>query len=108
MTETTIDTTADTSAEHAVREKPRYDDINVTTVVIVGFISAVVTLLTILFVKGLLGLWMGKYEKLRADEVVSMPAAEQIAKQKKLLEGGEGTISIEEASQKVLSEYGKK
>lgn len=108
MTETTVDATNQPADDHAVREKPRYDDINVTTVVIVGFISAVITLLTILFVKGLLSVWIGKFERMRADEVVNMPAAEQIVTQKKLLEGGEGTISIEEAAEKVISEFGKK
>jgi hypothetical protein len=108
MTDTTVNQT-ETDAGHAGHgghEKPRYDDINVTTVVIVGFISAVITVLTILFVKGLLSVWVGKYERMRADEVVNMPAKVQVMEQKKQLEGGEGILSIEEAAEKVLSKYG--
>ena len=110
MTDTTANSTAETTDGHGSgHAKPHYDDINVPTVVIVGFISAVVTVITILFVKGLLGVWMGKYERLRMDEVVNMPAREQIETQKQLLVGGDGgTISIEEAGAKVLEKYGSK
>jgi len=36
------------------------------------------------------------------------PASVQITEQLELLEGGEGTISIEEAGKKVLEQYGTK
>lgn len=84
----------------------RYDDIPVGNVLYYGAIAVVCTLLSFLFVKGLLNAMTASFEAKRQAQIVESPANLQIAEQKKALEGGEGTISIEEASKKVLEKYG--
>ena len=86
--------------------KNRYDDIPVSAVLYFGVIAVICTLLSILFVKGLLNWMTAGYKAQRQAEVVETPANLEIAKQKKVLEGGNGSISIEEASKKVLEQYG--
>ena len=88
--------------------KNRYDDIPVSKVLYFGAIAVICTLLSFLFVKGLLNWWTNSFEAQRRAEVVESPANMEIAEQKKVLEGGEGIISIEEASKKVLEQYGSK
>ncbi len=87
--------------------KNRYDDIPVTNVLYYGAIAVICTLLSFLFVKGLLNAMTASFEAKRQAQIVESPANVEIAKQKKVLEGGDGTISIEEASKKVLEKYGK-
>lgn len=87
--------------------KNRYDDIPVSAVLYYGAIAVICTLLSFLFVKGLLNAMTANFEAKRQAEIVESPANLQIAEQKKLLDGGEGTISIEDASKKVLEKFGK-
>ena len=101
-------TTADTMHEgHAEHEVPSYDDINTPVIVLVGIISAIVTLLTIMFVQGMYYHWQNSYLKIRSNESVSMPASQTVLEQKARLEGGDGVASIEKAMQAVVSKYGK-
>ena len=86
--------------------KNRYDDIPVSNVLYFGAIAVICTLLSFLFVKGLLNWMTAGFEAKRQAEIVETPANKEIAIQKKVLEGGNGTISIEEASKKVLEQYG--
>lgn len=86
--------------------KNRYDDIPVSSVLYFGAIAVICTLLSFLFVKGMLNWWTAGFEAQRRAEVVETPANLEVAKQKKVLEGGNGTISIEEASKKVLEKFG--
>ena len=88
--------------------KARYDDIPVSTVLYFGAISVVCTLLSFLFVKGLLNWFTTRYEDYRQAQIVVSPANVQIEEQKKVLAGGDGVLSIEEASKKVLEQYGSK
>ena len=105
--------TAHANGEHASDHsagghgKNRYDDIPVSAVLYYGAIAVVCTLLSFLFVKGLLNAMTANFEAKRQAEIVESPANLKIAEQKKALEGGEGTISIEEASKKVLEKFGK-
>ena len=110
MTETahSTDQHADGHSSGGHGTKNRYDDIPVSKVMYFGAISVVCTLLAFLFVKGLLNWWTAGFEAQRAAEVVESPANMEIAKQKKVLNGGNGSISIEEASKKVLEQYGSK
>ena len=89
-------------------DKPSYEDINVPVIILVGVISTIVTFLSIAFVQGMCYHWQSSKIKDRSTEVVSMPAAAQIVEQKAVLNGGDGTISIDEAMKKVIEEYGKK
>ncbi len=107
MTET-AHATNDHANDHSSGEhrKNRYDDIPVSIVLYYGAIAVICTLLSFLFVKGLLNAMTSSFEAKRQGQVVDSPANIEIAKQKKALEGGEGTISIEDASKKVLEKYG--
>ncbi len=110
------DTTANSHANdshasdhgHGHGRKARYDDISVSGIVFFGLISIIITLISIFFVKGLLSWWTRHFEAKRAGEIIESPASIQIENQIKLLDGGEGTISIEEAGKKVLEKYGAK
>jgi len=112
MSETTANSHAnDSHADdhgHGHGRKARYDDIKVSGIVFFGLISIIITLISIFFVKGLLSWWTRGFEAKRAVEVMESPASVQITEQLELLEGGEGTISIEEAGKKVLEQYGTK
>jgi len=98
MTETTA------SNEHG-HEAPSYDDINTPVILLVGAISALATLLTIMFVQGLCYHWLNS--EMRVKEVVNMPAVAQINDQKAVLAGGGKTVSIDEAMKEVVATYGK-
>ena len=84
--------------------KARYDDIPISSVVYFGAIAVICTLLSFLFVKGLLNVMQASFNSSRQAQVV--PGSKQIAEQKSILQGGEGTISIEEAGKKVIQKYG--
>ena len=86
-------------------EPPSYDDVNTPVVVLVGAISALVTLLTIMFVQGLCYHWQNAYLKRISADVESMPAVEQIDRQKEELVMAE--VPIGEAMKKVVASYGK-
>ena len=97
------------SAQHdAEHTRPRYDDINTTVVLLVGIVSAIVTLLTIWFVQGIAYQWQNSYIRDRSLGVANTPVQEIINDQKAMLVGSseEGTISIDDAMQKVVAEYG--
>jgi hypothetical protein len=90
---------------HGHGEAPSYDDINTPVIVLVGAISALVTLLTIMFVQGLSYHWQNNYLKKRSAEVENMPAVVQINDQKEQLASAK--VSIDDAMKKVVSTYGK-
>ena len=86
---------------------PSYDDINTPVIIMVGFISAVVTVLIIALVQGMAYNWEASY--LKKKDTNNIPAVKQIADQKKVLEGdGKKILSIAEAKNKVIQQFGKK
>ena len=89
---------------------PTYDDVNTPVIVTVGLISTIVTLLTIFFVQGLCYQWQNSYIKVRSFDYVNQPVKGVIDNQKAMLNGDEkeGTISIEDAKNQVIEEFGKK
>ena len=98
---------ASISSDEKPQEAPRYDDVNVPVVVMWGFISALVTLITILFVSGVYNVWSQQWIDAREGQFVNQPAREQVNAQKAILNGGEGVIPIAEAKQKVLEKFKK-
>ena len=94
-----------TSDAHAGHEPPSYDDVNTPVIVLVGAVSALVTLLTIMFVQGLCYHWQNSYLERRSAEVENIPAVEQINRQKEELATAE--VPIDKAMQKVVASYGK-
>lgn len=91
---------------HGHDEPPRYDDINTPVIILVGAISAIVTLITIMFVQGLCYHWQNAFIRQRSTEVENMPAVVEINKQKEVLNGGEGITPIADAMQQVVTKYG--
>lgn len=90
---------------HGEHVTPSYDDVNTPVIVLVGAISALVTLMTIMFVQGLCYHWQNSYLKKRSANPESMPAVEQVVRQKQELESA--TVPIETAMEKVVATYGK-
>lgn len=88
--------------------KARYDDIPIGGVLYFGAIAVICTLLSFLFVKGLLNWMSASFEAKRQAQVVESPSNIQIAEQKKVLEGGAGTISIDDAAKNVIEKFGSK
>ena len=99
-------TESDTSTDHG-HEAPSYDDINTPVILVVGAISAIVTLIIIMFVQGLCYHWQNSMTQRRSVPADKMPNVIEINSQKAQLEGGENTISIDEAMKKVVAKYGK-
>ena len=89
-------------------DKPSYDDINTPVIILVGVISAMLTFMTIALVQGMCYHWQNSMTESRSIGVVDLPPKIYIDNQKKKLAGGDGVISIEEAMNKVIAEYGKK
>lgn len=94
-------------SESAHGEAPSYDDVNTSVILFVGVISAVVTLLIIFFVQGLTYRWQNSFGALQRVNSDTIEANQQIEAQRAQLEGGEGTVSIDTAIQKVIAQYGK-
>ena len=112
MTSEALENTTDInqdSAHDSHHEKPSYDDINTPAIIIVGLISALFTFLIIAFVQGLYYQWNNSYVRERSTDYVNKPVKKIIDAQKQALDGDSeaGTISIEEAMNKVLADYGK-
>jgi len=99
---TTIETTSHSPSNE--RELPSYDDVNAPMVFFVGVVSALLTLIAVMFVQGLYYHWSNEFRhQFNQPEVT--PVEEQIARQKALLEGGDGRLSIEEAMKRVAEKY---
>ena len=92
---------------HDAGEAPSYDDINTPVVMLVGAISAVVTLLTIFFVQGLAYNWQNAYLSPSETLPTSPTAVEQIEKQKAILSSDQTTLTIDEAMSAVVAKYKK-
>ncbi|MFK7769702.1 MAG: hypothetical protein AB8B55_21015 [Mariniblastus sp.] len=92
--------------EHG-HETPSYDDVNTPVIVLVGAIAALVTLLTIMFVQGLCYHWQNSFIRKRSMEVENMPAVVEVNRQKEMLSGQNGLVSIEDAMKKVVTNYAK-
>ncbi len=101
-----VDTQTETSGTDVTATGPSYDDVNTPVIFMVAFISAALTFLVIALVQGMSYHWEKAY--LKKIEVIAAPAAEKVADQKKVLEGGEGIVPIKEAMAQVIEKYGVK
>lgn len=93
------------SDSNTTHEAPSYDDVNTPVIVLVGAISALVTLLTIMFVQGLCYHWQNSFLIRNASGVEAMPSVVEIEAQKEELVKSPVPISL--AMEKVVSKYGK-
>jgi hypothetical protein len=95
------------TSDETAQDRPSYDDINTPVVIMWGFISAIVTLVTILTLSGVYNVWSASVVKKREGQFVNQPAREQVVKQMAILEGEDGSIPIAEAMSKVVEQYGE-
>ena len=107
-TETTMETTshpADSVADS--RKHPNYDDINTPVVVLIGFISLVVTLLTIWAVEGLYYHWYSDLVQTRKYSLENTRPIDQINAQKEQLLGvpDREYASLDSVIPQVLNKY---
>jgi hypothetical protein len=106
-TETLKDNHGTDAHGHSAREKPSYDDVNTPVIFLVAGISAIVTLLTIMFVQGVYYQWSNSFLRDRDAQGAHTASIATVEAQKKVLEGGEGIVPIEVAMKKVVEQYGK-
>jgi hypothetical protein len=95
------------SGHHEV-DRPSYDDINVPVVVLIGVISAVLTLATIWFVEGLYYRWNSSLVRARNFDVTNPLQAEVINGQKLLIEDGDpekGFSGIGSVMPEIIDKY---
>ena len=92
------------SDSNTAHEAPSYDDVNTPVIVLVGAISALVTLLTIMFVQGLCYHWQNSFLIRNAAGVEAMPSAVQIQEQKEDLY--KSPVPINLAMEEIVSKYG--
>lgn len=95
------------SSDEKAQERPSYDDINTPVVIMWGFISAVLTLVTILMMSGVYNVWSASAIKKRQGQYVNQPAREQVVTQMNILQGEDGSVPIADAMKKVVDQYGK-
>ena len=95
-------------AAHAEHPKPRYDDVNIPVVTLLGLLSAVLTFVSICFVQGLYYQW--EYNMVHKDwnSRILTPQEETIREQREIRDGffeaGNGKIfvSVDVAARKLL------
>jgi len=93
------------SDSHTMNENqdlPSYDDINTPVVVMVGVISAILTLLAMMFVQGLYYHWEDRFT---STPVVNSVASDPKESQKQALTSG--AVTLDEAIKKIVVNYSK-
>ncbi len=98
------------TSSHHVPARPSYDDINVGVVILIGVISAVITLATIWFVEGIYYRWYNGVLRERNFDVINPIQADIIHKQKIVLDGDaeQGVASIESVMPTVIQRFANK
>lgn len=94
-------------SHHDQDDAPSYDDINTPVIMLVGAISAIVTLITIFFVQGLCYHWQNDFITRREVGPTDMPAYQQVETQKAALSSKDNALSIDQAIGAVVAEYQK-
>ena len=97
-------------AEEATQSGPSYDDINTPVILMVGAISAILTICTIFFVQGVFYQWKNGYVRERSYDYVNEPVREIVESQKAMLDGDseKGIKPMTETMDEVIKQYGKK
>ena len=96
----------DSTNADADDNRPSYDDVNTPVIILIGAISAIVTLLSVMFVQGLCYHLQNSFESHRTSQIEHRPSREIVESQKAVLDGGEGVTAISEAMTKIVSTYG--
>jgi len=103
------DSSSSVETDESSQSGASYDDANVPVIVMVGVISAIVTIASIFFVQGLYYQWLNSYVRDRSYDYVNEPVREIVEGQKALLSGEQAGIkSIDETIQEVVEKFGRK
>ncbi len=88
---------------------PSYDDINTPVILMVGVISAIVTICIIFFVQGLSYQWKNSFIRNRSFETVNKSVQKVVEQQRAHLNGDpqRGIKPIDEAMTEVISRFGR-
>jgi hypothetical protein len=97
----------DAATTDADASGPSYDDVNTPVIVVIGFISAIVSLLVIMLVQGMTYHLQNRYLKQVNTDVVATSSRKIVDEQKAALETGEGITPISEAMKTIVSTYNK-
>ena len=93
---------------HALADRPRYDDINVPVVVMVGIVSAIVTYWIVVLVQGITYQMTSNYVLQRSYDVPYVKSVDAVERQKANLAANvPGRISIDDAMRETLKQYSK-
>jgi len=85
------------NSDETAQARPSYDDINTPVVIMWGFISAILTVVTILTMSGVYNVWSASVVKKREGQFVNQPAREQVVQQMNILKGEDGSVPIADA-----------
>ncbi|MEZ6096073.1 MAG: hypothetical protein R3C03_17925 [Pirellulaceae bacterium] len=89
----------------AVHDRPSYDDVNTSAIVMMGIISAIITVVIVAFVQGLSYHWQRLSAESMAEKYnTNWAVTEQIAEQRENLNNAKTPIA--EAMKNVVSEFG--
>ncbi len=93
---------------HAMADRPRYDDINVPVVVMVGIVSAILTYWIVVLVQGVTYQMTSNYVRQRSYDVPYVKSVDALERQKTNLTANvPGRVSIDEAMQETLKQFSK-
>ena len=87
-------------------DKPSYDDVNTPVVIMIGFVSVVLTALTIALVQGIYNHWRSVVvDEVRGQQTADRRQAIVNGQLDQLKANDKGRISIEDAIQETLKQY---
>ena len=107
MTENENDHQNENTDDHH-EERPRYDDVNIPVVVMTGFITVVLTILTIAFVHGVYNHWKSSLVDELQYSAVDTRRQAIIDGQNEKLAGVDGKPSFEKAMEMVINKESSK
>lgn len=95
------------AAGHAA-DRPRYDDVNVSVIVMVGIVSAIITYFIVVFVQGITYQMTNNYISRRSYDVPYVKSVEALEHQKvNLTANVPGRVAIEDAMQQTVQQFAK-
>lgn len=110
MTETTTtEMHSSPSTQGTSAGRPYYDDVDNTTILMVGICSAIITVIIVAISQGLAYRWERSYKSDRLQIRTHQAIDDAIKAQKGILDSaeGEGRVTIDDAIRQVLKEYGQ-
>ncbi len=106
---TTADSHHSDTATGAASHRPFYDDVDNTTILMVGICSAIITVIIVAVAQGLAYRWEHSMfgDRLQSSTYEAINQAIEAQKSNIEIADGEGRMTISEAMAKVVQEYGR-